>query len=550
MKKINYIALFCFMALVMTACFKDKGNYNYANINTAFVDTTQFAKTIVIQQNTVCSITPVFTKGVDPSKLVYEWRLTKIESTPGITGRFIDTVLSKSQNLSSVITFAPGAYYLRLHVFDPSNGNVAQIINTPFTVSSFALPGLMLLHGDPTSCDVSILVNNQVNTSLPQGVDSIQHNIFSLTNGKKIEGEARSLSFINHGSNGGDSRVYAFTYPNGGYRTDFGNLKITDSYNTLFTQAPAQSSFRAYCSNGTNEILIDSTNLYYQTQAQQPVGYLPFNIKSYFNSPPSTTVTGSSFITMDIDNSSAIGTGYVGVFFDPNVRRFEYAKNDNMIYNFGTTTPPAGNFSLYSPGAMMWYAEDGYPDPSVSSPYYSKRWYCVMSGYNLGNPITPKPLTRKVYICEFGRLPDPSNPTDNTKSMNPLDYRRGVAVDTISLAADMDNAKYFAFGNKGPVMYYATDTKIYLSNDYKTSALYNDISTNYADDVITCMKVFKVAGHPSDGQLFYVALYNAASNTSTLLQFTINPINGASLGAPKEYTGIAGKIGAMNYKPF
>jgi hypothetical protein len=549
MKKINYIAFFCITALVMIACSKEN-NYKYTNVNTAFVDTTQFARSIVIQQNATCSITPVFMQGVDPSKLTYEWRLTKIESTPGITGKYTDTVLSTSQNLSSKIYFGPGAYYLRLHVFDPSNGNVAQIINTPFTVSSFALPGLMLLHGDPTSCDVSILVNNQVNTTLPQGVDSIQRNIFSLVNGKKIEGEARSLSFINHGSNGGDSRVYALTYPNGGYRTDFGNLKITDSYNNLFTQAPSRSNFTAYCSNGTDEILIDSTNLYYQSQAQQPVGYLPFNIKSYFNSPPSTTVTASSFITMDIDNSSAVGSGYVGVYFDPNIKRFTYAKNDNMIYNFGSTTPPAGNFSLYNPGAMMWYAEDGYPDPTVSSPYFSKRWYCVMSGYNLTNPITPKPLTRRVYICEFGRLPHPSYPGDNTKSMDPTDYRRGVAVDTISLAADMDNAKYFAFGNKGPVMYYATDTKIYLSNDYKTSALYNDISANYAGSVITCMKVFKVKGHPSDGQLFYVALYDASSNTSTLLQYTINPINGVATGSPKAYNGIAGKIGAMNYKPF
>jgi hypothetical protein len=253
---------------------------------------------------------------------------------------------------------------------------------------------------------------------------------------------------------------------------------------------------------------------------------------------------------MDVDNTSAVGAGYMGVFFDTNLKRFMYAKYDNMIYYFGSTTPPPGNFSLYSPGTMMWYAEDGYPDPSVSSPYFSKRWYCIMSGYNFTNPITPKPLTRKVYTCEFGRLPDPSNPTDNTKSMSPLDYRRGVAVNDISAAADMDNAKYFAFGNKGPVLYYATDTKIYLSNDYKTSVVYNDISANYAGNVITCMKVFKFKGHPSDGQLLYVALYDVTSNTSTLLQFTINPINGVAIGSPKSYTGIAGKIGAMNYKPF
>jgi len=34
------------------------------------------------------------------------------------------------------------------------------------------------------------------------------------------------------------------------------------------------------------------------------------------------------------------------------------------------------------------------------------------------------------------------------------------------------------------------------------------------------------------------------------LQISINGINGQMIGVPKAYTGIAGKINAMNYKPF
>src|SRR2546428_5905647 len=137
--------------------------------------------------------------GVDPSKLKYEWRLTKVEYAPDpFTRKYVDTILSSTQNLAENLKFAPGTYMLRLHIFDPANGNIAQIINTPLTVSSFALPGLMLLHGDANSSDVSILVNNKVNTFVPVSVDSIQRNVFSIVNGKKIEGEARSVAFMNH----------------------------------------------------------------------------------------------------------------------------------------------------------------------------------------------------------------------------------------------------------------------------------------------------------------------------------------------------------------
>ena len=160
MKLFNSITIVCFTALVLAACYKDQGNYNYKNLSTAFVDTTKYPKQIVVRQNEVYTNTPVFMQGVDASKLAYEWRLTKVEYAPDpFTGKFVDTVLSTAQNLSANMYFSPGSYVLRLHVFDPANGNIAQIINTPLTVSSYALAGLMLLHGDAASSDISTLVN-------------------------------------------------------------------------------------------------------------------------------------------------------------------------------------------------------------------------------------------------------------------------------------------------------------------------------------------------------------------------------------------------------
>jgi hypothetical protein len=547
MKIFNSIILLCFTVLVMTACYKDTGNYEYKNHNTAFVDAAKFAKQIVVRQNEVFSLSPVFMEGVDPSKLTYEWRLTKVEFIPDpFTGKYIDTVLSTAKNLSANIYFSPGSYVLRLHVFDPSNGGVAQLINTPLTVSSFALPGLMLLHGDATSSDVSTLVNNKVNTAMPAGVDSVQRNIFSQVNGKKIEGEGRSLAFINHGAEGGDSKVYVFTYPNGGYRTEFGTLKITDVYNRLFNETPSPINFQAYGVAGINEFLINNGSVYYQGQIN-PIGMIPFGVKSFLsNSVNPGTYMATPYYAMNIDNVSASNAANVGVFYDQNARRFLSARNDNTISTF-TGAVPAGGFSLGAAGKWMVYGEQGY-SPSQLTPYFSRYWYCVMQDVDFfTNPISPKPGTRKVYISDLGRLPDPNFPNDKTRSLILTSNQRGKEVKDISIAQDIDNAKYFAFGNKGNVMYYATDTKVYLSNDYLTSTLYYDINAAYPGNVITCMQVFKVKDHPNDGQLLYIALYDGMQ--STLLQISINGINGAMIGTAKDYPGISGKISAMNYKP-
>jgi len=165
------------------------------------------------------------------------------------------------------------------------------------------------------------------------------------------------------------------------------------------------------------------------------------------------------------------------------------------------------------------------------------------------SPLSAKAGTRRVYIADLGRLPDPNFPTDNTRSLALNSNQRGIIVDSISLLSpQIADAKYFAFGNKGDVMYYGDSSKIYLSNNYKTSTLYYDITTAYPGNFITSMQVFKVNGHPSDGQLLYVALYDGTQ--STVLQIPINAINGAMTGSVTAYTGIAGKISAMNYKPF
>jgi hypothetical protein len=164
----------------------------------------------------------------------------------------------------------------------------------------------------------------------------------------------------------------------------------------------------------------------------------------------------------------------------------------------------------------MVYAEHG----------FDTRWFCVMQDEN-------NPNTRELYVCKFNVMDDGN---------------RGVARINISAATDLNTSKYFAFGNKGNVMYHATNTKIY-QNNYAgdlSSTLSYDVAASYPGFVITSMKMFKANNHPNDGRILYVALSNPTTKTGVVLQIDINEVSGA-FGTIKAYTGF-GEIAAMNYK--
>lgn len=72
------------------------------------------------------------------------------------------------------------------------------------------------------------------------------------------------------------------------------------------------------------------------------------------------------------------------------------------------------------------------------------------------------------------------------------------------------------------------------------------MTANYPGSVITSMKILKVANHPFDGKILFVALSNPTTKEGTLLQIEINEVSGAFVDI-KAYTGF-GEISAMNYK--
>jgi len=501
MKKNNcYFITLITLFLFLVSCAKDKGNYTYKNLDSHFVDIDALPKTFVVKQNELVKVNP--TNSIEaPTNLAYEWRLVQQSYAPDpSTGTYVNKQLAVTKNLSYKVIEAPGSYLLVLYVTDKSNGGITQMVKMPFTISSYASIGWMVVHGDNTGSDLSIVVNNKLNKLLPAGTDYVQSNVFSETNGAKIQGEVANVYYMdNHW-------VDVFTKTNdGGVRLGGNDLRKLNSYSEMFINPLPSNNvkFQAYAGWSYNELLINNGDLYFIPQADINV-YSKFGVKCFGEDYVAAPFIGTIF-----------NWAYFGVIYDSKHKRFLYIDYDRTVRQFEAPSASAA-FDMRNVGKVMVYAEHG----------FDNRWFCVMQNEN-------NPSSRELYVCKF-------NVSD--------DGNRGIAKINISGATELNTAKYFAFGNKGNIMYHATNTKIYQNNyaGNLASTLMYDVSANYPGSVITNMKMFKVNNHPNDGKILFVALTNPTTKSGTLLQIEVNEVSGA-FGTIKAYTGF-GEISAMNYK--
>lgn len=407
MKKNNYFIVLITLVMLLAACAKDKGNYVYQNLNTQFVDGNALPKTFVVKQNELVTVNPTNTTTAQ-ANLTYEWRLVQQSYAPNpLTGTYVDKQLATTKNLSYRVVDAPGSYLLVLYVTDVANGGISQMFKIPFTISSYASIGWMVLHGNTSGSDISIVVNNKLNSLLPAGTDYIQSNVFSETNGSKIQGEGADIFYM------GNHWVDVFTKTNtGGTRLSGNDLRTLNSYSDMFINplATTDIQYQAYAGWSYNELLINKGDLYFIPQANVN-SYSKFGVKCFGEDYVAAPFIGTIF-----------NFAYYGVIYDSKNKRFLYIDFNRGIKQFKAPGATAA-FDMRNIGKDMVYAEHG----------FDTRWYCVMQDSN-------NPSSRELYICKF-------NVAD--------DGNRGLSRINISGATELNAAKFFAFGNKGNIMYQA-----------------------------------------------------------------------------------------------
>ena len=486
------------MILMVTACVPDRGNYDYSKLDPIKIDPSTLQSNYVIKQMEHLDITAKATQLSDDSNLEYTWTLLQNtwEGDP-VTEKVVGEVIGTDKHLNAKMTFPPGKYQLTLKVSDKKN-DVSEFASASLSILSFAPQGWMILHGDTDSCDVSILTDSRINPDWPE--EALQHKIFSTTNGRQIAGEAAQVQYLKHLHN-----VYVFTHGAGGYRTSGNDLLIMNPYADMFleTLTPSQCKFGAYNVYSYNEMVINDGSLYYVSQAEAG-RYMRFNAKCYGQDYYAAPFIATQFFEWG---------GYQGMIYDQKHQRFLFNNYARTLVNFKPASAGAA-FDMNNVGKEMVYAEHG----------FESKWFCIMKD-NDG---------KYLYICDFMKADDGS---------------LGHAKYDMGACENIDNALYYAIGNRGNVLYYATDGRIYLYNysgNNSSELKYTVAEPGYK---ISCMQIFKVSGNPYESRILFVGIYNEQTNSGKLLAFDINETNGSiNTGDVKTYEGFK-KIASMIYKP-
>ena len=484
------------------ACLDDEGNYSYSDLLPIEIDSSNIKDSYRITQLGILEIDPGVKQGEDDSNIAYEWKIFQDGNMPNAeTGKVVDDVIGKERKLNYKVTTPPGEYKLTFKATDKRNG-VTEVILRPIKIESFAPEGLMVMHGDSDSTDVSILVNDRIVPDVEK--DEVKHNIFSITNGHRAVGAPGKLGFAYS-----PSSVYVYTKGNqGGCRARSSDLLLQESYADMFSEPLAQTNinFQEYTKWGYVDVLVNNGKVH--TASQATTIFTKFSLPAF----------GIEYYAEPFLGTNERGY-YWGVFYDRIGKRFLYVDNNVSPQTF---LEGSGPFQMNDVGKDMVYAEHG----------NNKYWYCVMR--------EPEDATKYfVFVCDL--------------TVGSWMNSQARAKYDVSACTDLKDAQAFAVGNRSELLYYATKTEVkqchYTESPVKSNPRYA-LPAALAGYEITMLHLFKRSEHNNDGKLLYIGVYNSSTGDGKLLECPIVETSGEILtDGIKTYDGFK-KITHMDYKPF
>lgn len=288
--------------IVLTSCYKDKGNYAYHTINDVAAITP--ADTFSVTRLDTLKINPEI-KGLDPGRVRFEWRVDPVADPAEPLGIGKIVVLSRQRNFNEQITLKAGTLYynLDLVMIDTVTG-VSYFKHLYLQVTTAFQTGWMLLEQDGGGyTDIGFIT--------PE--NKVFHNVYSAANpAKPLPSSSRKIiSLSNVGLLGSLVMVY---FDNEGYNLDNTTLQVIGKYSALFFSPPA---------------VIQPQNMIKPSL----FSYGPYTFsagKVYaLNGIYGSTLFGAAFTQPDglgynVTPYVAGGLSYGGIFFDQANHRFVY----------------------------------------------------------------------------------------------------------------------------------------------------------------------------------------------------------------------------------
>jgi hypothetical protein len=323
-KQYIYGLLFFATAIVLGSCYKDKGNYNYTDINNVTLKTTLDTLSVLLPDSLKVNLTVEQSMG-DAADLSFEWVLYPA-ATP-LTRRTLDT----TQNLKAKITELPGTYYLTVYVKDRKIGVEYQKRLYVSVLTAYS-EGWLVVEENNGACDISMI----------SPVDTIFRNIYSAANkGAKLPAGTSRIPEIRTYSS--DQRVFILS-PSDMIQVNYADFVKIKDFNEFFWEAPAVKKPQEYFANGSDEMMLNDGKIYCRSLNAPPNSAIKLNLPpegNYYMAPYEIYASGSS--------------GYM--VYDTIGQKFQLLTT--MSNNFTSFTAQAGSlaFDMSNIGKKLIYTE-------------------------------------------------------------------------------------------------------------------------------------------------------------------------------------------------
>lgn len=320
-----FLAATCW--LLLTGCYKDKGNYQYHDINTinsGIPDTTL----TVFQFDTLHLHTNIQQSMPAQAGLSYEWVMY-----PAVLAPLTRRTLGTTADLDALITEAPGSYGLNLFITDNAT-QITTIKKMQVKVVSALNEGWLVLEDGNTMADVSII----------NPVDSIFHHIYSKANPQLPLPVGTHHVYVTNRR--GEQNIYLLS-PAGGTQVYFSTFMAIADFRDWFFVAPTPkpqifTTFdggEAIINNGQPYILSLFSPAPFKFGIAPPGNYYmaPFQMPSIYGPLLYDTVS-QRFMTQDIYSSAllAFDNSPAEAAFNMNKvnKHMQFAENgsDNKAY--------------------------------------------------------------------------------------------------------------------------------------------------------------------------------------------------------------------------
>lgn len=270
----TYFFILVIIAALLAGCYKDKGNYDYNDINEVVLKTDPDTVTVILPAPLKVDLTLEQTMPGSEG-FSFEWVLYPTGGTP-LTRRTLGT----TQNLEATITELPGTYYLVIYAKDLKTGVEYQKKLYVAVLTAYS-EGWLVVEENNGTCDLSMITP----------ADTIFRNIYSLANkGDKLPAGTRRIPEIK--TNRGEQKIFILS-PSEMIQANYSDLVKISDFGVFFWQAPAVPKPQEYFVNGDDEVMLNNGQPYGRTLISTGVTKLNLPPDGKYYMAPFETYSGT-----------------------------------------------------------------------------------------------------------------------------------------------------------------------------------------------------------------------------------------------------------------